>query len=177
MNLYTINQNLANLLSALEEQGGELLGDQLDSYLRLSQDAEAECVDLIRQVLNLESHQRELKMEIGNLKTQHQVNETRIDGIKAAVAMFRFQHNLGGIDNPLFRVSIQQGAQRVTITDLDAIPERFMILKPPPPPVPNLNAISNAIKAGESISGAELERGEPYLAIRRAKQQTDPTQE
>lgn len=56
--------------------------------------------------------------------------------------------------------------RRVHVTDMGALPEKFVIH---PPPKADTQALGDALRKGETVAGAELGNGVPSLFIRRSK--------
>lgn len=48
-------------------------------------------------------------------------------------------------------------SEAVNITDIEKIPEEFMVVKAPPPPAPDKAEIKRTLKEGGEVPGAEIE--------------------
>ena len=61
------------------------------------------------------------------------------------------------IECPLFKVAVRDNPVSVLIEG--EVPEDYMMLPPPPDPVPDKAAIKMALEAGKEVPGAKLVRG------------------
>lgn len=71
------------------------------------------------------------------------------------------------LKSPLATFSIADGAESVEIVNADMIPDTYRRELGPPPP--DKRAIKDALKAGKSVPGARLTKGEASLRVRYAK--------
>ena len=71
------------------------------------------------------------------------------------------------LKSPLATFSIADGAESVEIVNADMIPYTYRRELGPPPP--DKRAIKDALKAGKSVPGARLTKGEASLRVRYAK--------
>lgn len=62
-----------------------------------------------------------------------------------------------------FSVSLSPGQMRLLIADETKLPTTFLV---PQPAKPDRSALSAALKRGESVDGAVLVAGDPYITVR-----------
>jgi hypothetical protein len=171
--------NAINLHTAVYQHNAarELLLKQFPS---LSDDEEAlldtleGCTDVVERITAVVRSAIEDEMLADASKARRDEMKAREDRLRAR-AERKKADALGALQStsrrkleaPDFTLSIRAGSQSVRITDEAAIPEEFLRTPPPPAPAPDKKAIGDALKAGRTVTGAELSNGAPTLAIRK----------
>lgn len=67
------------------------------------------------------------------------------------------------LERPEFTASVTPGRPKALVSDAGCLPAQFLR---PQPPKPDLNAIKDALSAGEIVPGAMLSNAEPFLTVR-----------
>jgi hypothetical protein len=64
------------------------------------------------------------------------------------------------LETPYFVITVRDNPPKVVVTDEQTIPPQFFVEPPPPPAKLDKKGLAAALKAGEQIEGAHLERGQ-----------------
>ena len=96
--------------------------------------------------------------EIKRLTDRCHIIKNRRDWLKGYIKDNMERINLTKIKTSTFTISLQNNPPSVAITDEKAIPAKYLTVIPQTT-VPNKKDIAAAIKAGESVPGAELRQG------------------
>lgn len=143
MTIYEID---AAMLECIDPETGEVNAEQLEA-LNLLREQKIENAAL--WLKNLKSDVAELKEEKKAFEDRIKAKQNRIDGLTAYL--------LGVLDGQKFetpRCAISyRKSESVNVTDLSKIPTDYLRFAPAKP---DKTAIKAAIKAGESVDGAEL---------------------
>ena len=99
-----------------------------------------------------------IEKEIKRLTDRCHTIKNRRDWLKGYIEDNMERINLTKIKTSTFTISLQNNPPSVAITDEKAIPAKYLTVIPQTT-VPNKKDIAAAIKAGESVPGAELRRG------------------
>jgi len=85
--------------------------------------------------------------------------DARVEALRAYALKHMQETGIGEVATDEFSAKVAKKPASVSITDPAAIPAKFLRIPEPPPPAPDKRAIAEAIKAGESVPGAELVQG------------------
>ena len=137
----------ALFLDMLDGEGGDAL-DLLRAGLRASLDADAQA--------------RACKLRIGQLAERQRRHEGRAAAL--AAAMHRTMRDLGipRLRDPEFTASRCEGGERVEVADPALLPDPYVRTKREP----DKAALLAALRAGETIPGAVLARGDETLTVK-----------
>lgn len=147
MTLYELSHELDNYELKIDEETGEITNlDELEA-LQLERDAKVENVGL--WIKNLKAEAEAVKEEAKRLTQRARVAENKAERLKDYLT-----ECLGGETFKTSRLAVSyRKSQAVNVTDPMALPERFKVIDVKP----DKTAIKNAIKAGETVTGAEIE--------------------
>lgn len=143
MTIYEID---AAMLECIDPETGEVDAEQLEA-LNLLREQKIENAAL--WLKNLKSDVAELKAEKKAFEDRIKAKQSKIDGLTAYL-----MNALDGqkFETPKCAISYRK-SESVNITDLSKIPADYLRFAPAEP---DKTAIKAAIKAGESIDGAEI---------------------
>ena len=147
MTLYELAHEMAAFDLKVDEETGEVTNmDELEA-LQMEHDAKVENIGL--WIKNLRAESEAIKEEAKKLTARAKVAENKAERLKDYLT-----ECLAGekFSTPRLNISYRK-SQAVNITDTLALPERFKVVDVKP----DKTAIKNAIKAGEVVTGAELE--------------------
>lgn len=147
--LYELTTAAAALYEMLqaEEIDEQTFNDTLEA-MGATEKVESYC-KLIKQ---LQSDVDMFKGEIDRLNARKKTAENGVERVKAALLDFMKQSGQDKVKAGSFAVSTAK-TQAVNITNEKAIPCRFLVEQPPKI---DKAGIKNALKAGETVGGAEL---------------------
>jgi hypothetical protein len=158
--LYELTSDLRQLQSMVGEIDEQTFRDTLEG---LTGEIQIKAQNVAYFVRNLESTADAIDEAVERMQARAKALRGRIASTKDYL---RFQMNAAGItkiEGPMVRVAVRQNPPAVVVDDEGSLPARFMVMSPPPPPPqprPDKKAIADALKAGETVPGAHLERGE-----------------
>lgn len=143
MTIYEIN---AAMLECIDPETGEVDAEQLEALNMLR---EQKIENAALWLKNLKSDVAELKVEKKAFEDRIKAKQSKIDGLTAYL-----MNALDGqkFETPKCAISYRK-SESVNITDLSKIPTDYLRFVPAEP---DKTAIKAAIKAGESIDGAEI---------------------
>ncbi len=134
-------------LDMLDGEGGDAL-DLLRAALRASLEADAQA--------------RACKARIGQLAERQRRHEGRAAALEGAVHKAMRDLGIPRLRDPEFTASRREGGERVEVADAGLLPEPYVRTKREP----DKPALLAALKAGESIPGAALARGDETLTVK-----------
>jgi hypothetical protein len=150
MKLWEINKELE---SCIDMETGEIVNE--DKLHSLQMDRKEKLRNIALLALNKEADAKALKEQEDKFRARRKAAEKTAAWCRATLELEQAGQSM---DEPEFRVSYRK-SQRVLINDYDFLPAEFM--KPLPDSVReslvNKKLIADAIKAGKSVPGAELE--------------------
>lgn len=123
-----------------------------------------------RVVRSLEAEAEMVAGEADRLRARSEALEKNAARLKEAMRLSLVATGTKSLRTALFTIGLSAGAERVEVTDGDAVPEVYRRAPPPLPP-PSQWAVDKTtaardLKAGAEIPGLALVRGEPRLTIR-----------
>jgi hypothetical protein len=156
-NIWNITAQFIELASLIEEAGGELTPEMEQELTITRESFAAKAEGYANLILKLESEAEAAATEIKRVQAIKKTKENTVlrlrDALLQALMVFG-QEDAKGIrrhETDLLKISTRK-SQSVEITDEDALPELFWVIKKEI----SKSAISNALKAGEEIEGAAL---------------------
>jgi hypothetical protein len=163
----------------------EFLTQQASRYRQLAQQLKAEFADLdddtlkdtlegltnlpemleevIRSSLDDETFILALKTRIDLLTVRLDRFKDRYDRKRKHVSLAMGAAQLDKFEVPDFSVNLNKGHTKLLVTADAKVPEAY--LQPQPPKLDRV-ALTNALKRGETVEGASLAPGEPYITVR-----------
>ncbi|MFW5436270.1 siphovirus Gp157 family protein [Paenibacillus apiarius] len=161
MRLYDLTDQYRDLLE-LAQEGAEgvdytamlegmegAIGDKLDGYCKVIRTLEAEAEAVAIEATRMAQRKTSLENEAKRMKDAIKVNMMRI-----------------GMDkhkSPMFTVSVTKPRERVEVTNIDAVPMKYIKIAAP---TVDKKAVAEAMKAGAKIPGVTTVLGEQGLTIR-----------
>jgi len=154
--------NYRALLDQLRQDYQDLDDETLFDTLEGLSDLPDLVGELVRSALDDEAMITGLKWRceamaarLSRLKERHQKK-------RAMAAWAMGMAGLSTVKQPDFSVSLSEGAYRLELQDESAIPGLYLV---PQPPKLDKAAISAALKRGETIDGAQLVQGQPFITV------------
>lgn len=111
----------------------------------------------------VEGEKEGISIAVAKLKERLKRYANRVEGIREAIFVAMEIAELSSLKTPAATLSVRPAPPSVEITDQAAIPAIFMRVLDP---VPDKNAIKDALKSGEAIPGAMLSNSAPALQVR-----------
>ena len=148
MNLFEIENDIMN---CWDQETGEILdSDRLDQ-LEMERDTKIENIALY--IKNLTADAEALKAEKQSFAERQKAAENKAESLKKYLANY-----LAGqkFSTPKVAISFRKTSS-VNVTDISQLPEEFLKFADP---TPDKTAIKNAIKAGTTVTGAEIVEGQ-----------------
>lgn len=121
---------------------------------------EVKATNVAMFVRNLESSAEQIKQAEKAMADRRKAIEAKAESIKRYLKDNMQRSGITKIESPYFVLTIKKNPPRVVIDDAAAIPAKFMVTPPAPPPSPDKTAIKAALQAGEVVDGARIEQGE-----------------
>jgi len=164
--LYALTGDYLSIMQAVEDADGEINEEQLEALkiTRESLQSKALAYTHVRQTLSgqLALAEAELKRIQDYMKAKKSQIEVLENNLLSAVKLFGEADKTGVIrleiatETGVVRLSTRK-SEAVNITDQDQLPGDFWRTPAVPEPQPDKTAIKAALKAGESVPGAELQ--------------------
>lgn len=156
--LYELTKDVMYLQDLLES------GDIDEQVFKDS--VEGMCIDdklenICKVMRNLESKAAAYKAEIDRMNARKKTLENSVQRLKDSMLNYMLVSNAKKVEAGLFTVSLGQ-SKSVYVWDEARLPEEYLI---PQPAKVDKTAISKALKAGESVDGAEFAES-PFVTIR-----------
>lgn len=164
LTLYQLTDNYREALDALTDPEAELPIEAVNDTLEaLEGELEVKAVNVAKFMRNMETTAKAIKEAEAEMAKRRKTLESRVNWLKGYLKGSMEACDISKIECPYFKLSIQKNPPAVNILDEAAIPAEFKekviswkIHK---------TAIKDALKAGDSVPGAELVSG-TRLAIR-----------
>lgn len=164
LTLYQLTDNYREALDVLTDPEADLPIEAVNDTLEaLEGELEDKAVNVAKFMRNMEATAKAIKEAEAEMARRRKTLENRVNWLKGYLKGSMEYTGISKIECPYFKLSIQKNPPAVNILDEAAIPEQFKekvvswkIHK---------TAIKDALKAGDSVPGAELVSG-TRLAIR-----------
>jgi len=105
---------------------------------------------------NLEANAEAIGAAIETMRARQRAILNRAERLREYIRVQMHVAGVKSIDSPWFKLSIRANPPKVEVFDETSLPAKFLRTPPPPPPAPDKKAIGDALKAGETVSGAKL---------------------
>lgn len=154
MKLYELTskrQELLDLIAAMDSEDLELsdaVGDTLEALDEAIQD-KAEAVASF--IFSLQADSAALKQEEQRLAERRRLNDAKVERMKTYLADMLVEADIDKVQGLKYTIGFRK-SDKVTVTNLDALPEHFLRVKREP----NLTALKEALKAGQAFEGVSL---------------------
>lgn len=155
MTLYEIDQAYIDWRAKVEEQEGELTDELMIELEGLTKDFDTKAETLAVFVKDLRADAEKLKAEKVKIEARQRSRGNLADRLAARLEESMKLHGRTKYSSPRCQVSFRSSSA-VKITDEAVLPEEFW--KTTKEPIKS--AISEAIKAGTAVPGAEIEKTE-----------------
>lgn len=155
MTLYEIDQAYIDWLAKVEEQEGELTDELMIELERLTQNFDTKAETLAVFIKDLRADAEKLKSEKVRLEARQRSKNNLADRLLARLEESMRLHNRTKCGSARYQATFRASAS-VKITDDAVLPEEYWRVTREP----SKSAISEAIKAGTTVPGAEIEKTE-----------------
>lgn len=152
----SFKQKLIDTYSDIDE---ETLEDTLEGL----SDLDEIIASAIRSAVADEALASALKARIADMKLRLSRLQSRAKGKRAACAKAMADTGLKSIQKDDLTVSLRSSQLQLDILDEAVVPKNFWRT---PPPVLDKRALSDALKAGHSVSGVTVTQSAPSLTVR-----------
>jgi len=129
-----------------------------DTLEGLSGDLEVKATNVAMFVRNLEASAEQIKEAEEAMASRRKAIEKRAQNVREYLKAQMVRTGITKIECPHFKLAIRDNPPAVVIDAESQIPAFYMRTPEPPAPTPDKKAILAAIKNGEEVSGAHLER-------------------
>ncbi len=148
MNLYEIDQEIMN---CVDMETGEIIDPARLDELQMDRDTKIE--NIACWIKNLNADAEAFKAEKQSFADRQKTAENKAESLKMYLANY-----LAGqkFSTPKVAISFRKTSS-VNVTDISQLPEEFLKFADP---TPDKTAIKNAIKAGTTVTGAEIVEGQ-----------------
>lgn len=153
MHLYELASEYRNLSDMALEVEPESLQAALDDMQGQIEEKVDSCAAIVRE---LELEDEAITSELKRLTEKRQTVRNNADRLKVYVLVQMKCAEMSRIKGPRFTVAIQPNPEKVVIDDEAKIPQEYWEVQP----VLMKKDLAEAMKRGEVITGAHLERGE-----------------
>lgn len=151
MRLYEIDAEIQALLDTVDPDTGELTEEAAAQIAALSMDRQQKLEYIALDYKNLQAEADAIKQESKALAERHKAAQKRADSKKAYLS-YLVQGD--ALDTPRVAISFRK-SEPVKIDDESQIPKRY--IRTTISTVPDLIAIKEAIKSGQTVPGARIE--------------------
>jgi hypothetical protein len=109
---------------------------------------------------NLTADADAIEAAAGEMRKRAAALRSRVDAIKTYLLINMQACNYTKISCPYFTISLRDNPPHVEVLDAAAVPDSFRVWPEVPPPSIDKRALLAALKAGETVPGVRLERGQ-----------------
>ena len=168
--LFEISQELQALHERIEALGGDVtdpaVEQEIDDWFdRLGTERDHKLDNYAALISELEARAEARKAEARRLADRARRDQERADYLKQRLVLFFQQHGLKTIETPRYRLTVQRSGGRppvvLKVDDPEQLPEAFQRWRVSP----DLNAIREALEAGEQLDFADLGERSYYVRI------------
>lgn len=153
MNIYQIQNEYQLLINQLIENEGELT-PELETALQINKEQlESKSVDYCYVIKQFDAECEIIDNEIKRLQQAKKVRENTIERLKQTLSNAMRSFEVNEIKTPLVKLSFRK-SESVIVYDTNSLPQMFKTIKVTE--TPDKTKIKDAIKAGETVVGAEL---------------------
>lgn len=155
--LYELAQEFRAIAQQLEQSDipEEVIRDTLDGC---AMEFDDKVVAVASYIKNLDAVAKAIKESEKAQAERRKAIENRVESLKTYLLTNMTAVNRLKVECALFKVAVRDNPVSVLIEG--DLPEDYMMLPPPPAPVPDKVAIKMALEAGKEVPGAKLVRGQ-----------------
>lgn len=164
--LYKITEDHLELISWLEESGGELTEEMIVA-LETNKEALFQKGESYAAVIRkFEDRVDLINKEIERLQDLKKKNEKSASSLRLFLKNAMEVCGVSTIESDFTKISIQKNPRSVEIIDPQLIPSKFFTQPPTPPPVVSKTLIKKALESGEVVLGAKMSEPSTRLVIK-----------
>jgi hypothetical protein len=165
-NAMTIAQELRSVVEQIIEAGGECGEDTLAVLQGWQAALETKAENIGHVVRRIDGEVEYYKAVEDAARARRKAVEAAQERLKKYLRDAMITADRRSVKGELFTFSVQDGRERVEITDPGKLPSQYVKIVEEIKPLSD--DLKTALKAGEQIEGAELVRGEALVTIRQA---------
>ena len=159
MKLHEMSKDYVGLLES------DLDAEQLKDCLESIEGAiEEKASNIVKVVSCLNADVSSIDNEITRLQARKKAITNNQDRLKEYLRYNMEQTGITKINHPLFKITLGKASKKVSIIDIDLLPDEFIDIRTEIKP--NLNKIKSALKEGEEVNGAVMIDGLSRLLIK-----------
>lgn len=161
MKLYEIaheHQQALSMLNDMDELTPEVIAD---SMAALDDELESKVLSCAKYLRGLEAEAKAIKEAEQNMAARRKTLENRAANFKEYVRLNMVRSELQKAKDPEISVSITKPRDVVVIDDDSVLPDQYVRIEVKA----NKTEIGKALKDGQEVNGAHLEKGQPGLRI------------
>jgi hypothetical protein len=151
------------LADQLQERFADIDDETLCDTLQGLSDFPDKIAQIVRSGLDDEAVIAGLKMRLDAMNERMARFRTRVERKRALACWAMGAARLPRLDQADFTVFLRQGGQKLQVEDETKLPKDYLV---PQPPKINRALLTEVLKAGTSVEGANLVMGEPHIAVR-----------
>lgn len=160
MKLYELSENHRALMALAEDEGI----DVADTIEGVEGEFNDKAQSLVHVLQNMDGDVTALDAEIERLQTRKKAIQNRQDSMRDYLRQNMEATGIRKISCPLFTINCIQGREIAEIENPDALPDEYVKVKTTVSP--DKNAITKALKDGETIPGAKLIHAKSSIRIK-----------
>lgn len=156
MSLYEIDSRIRNIIDGLYEAADEdgVVGEiDFTELKQLQEDRKTKLENIALYIKNTEAEAAAIKAEEEKLTARRKRLENKASRLRDYIINSMKENNDGPLKTARCEISIKDN-EKTDITDLDRIPKEF--IKTKVETSADRNAIKKAIKAGQTVPGAQI---------------------
>lgn len=162
--LYKLNGQFKELAALAENADEDLAVAVHDTMGAIQAEFNDKALAVSHVILNFDSDVAAIDGEIDRLQERKRLITNRQKQIKDYLRDNMEAANITKISCPLFTISLAKGRESVVVDDESALPDELMRIKTEISP--DKTAIAARLKAGETVPGTRLERGQSSIRIK-----------
>lgn len=162
--LYKLNGQFKELAALAENADEDLAVAVHDTMGAIQAEFNDKALAVSHVILNFDSDVAAIDGEIDRLQERKRLITNRQKQIKDYLRDNMEAANITKISCPLFTISLAKGRESVVVDNESALPDELMRIKTEISP--DKTAIAARLKAGETIPGTRLERGQSSIRIK-----------
>jgi Siphovirus Gp157 len=159
LSLYELTNQYRALLDLADSDDlpQEVIRDTLEG---LAGSIEDKAVAVAKFIRNLEVHADAIDVCAANMNQRANRIRKRAERVRAYLLFNMQAASVTKVECPEFVITRRENPPAVCLREGVELPAEFMVTPEPPPPKPDKKKLADALKRGEQIDGAWLERGE-----------------
>lgn len=155
LSLYTIETEYLQLAELILAAGGEV-DEETEKALQLNKEnLETKAVNYGFICKQLEAETSIIDGEMARLSNLKKARDKTITKLKDALSVAMKVYEVDKIESPLMKISFRK-SESTEIDNVDLIDKKYMVVKTTS--APDKKMISDAIKAGEIVTGARIQQ-------------------